>query len=99
MNDKNEKKFVKLSLDIYCFWLNEPPVYRIYINDELFCDRTYHWKEENYLQENFQIFAPPGLYTIKIENNDKHIVDFLAKNLQIKKGNAKKISDREFEIL
>jgi len=98
MSNLDNKKFVTVTLDIYCFWLNEAPSYRLYVNEELFADRTFRWKEDKYLQEVIPLHAEPGLYTIEIEHNDKHIVDFNANNLQIKKGNAVRISDREFEI-
>jgi len=98
MSDSNNKKFVKVTLDIRCFWLNHAPDYRLYVNDELFADRTFRWGKEKYLQEVINLHAPPGLYTIRVEHDSKHIVEFSAHNLQIVQGNAKKISDREFEI-
>jgi len=99
MSEIINKRIVKVTLDIYCFWLNHAPDYRIYVNEELFVDRTFHWDKNKYLQENIVLNAPAGLYTIRVDHNSKHIVEFNANNLQIIRGNAKKISDREFEIL
>lgn len=98
MNNSDNRKFATVTLDIYCVWLNEAPNYRLYVNEELFADRTFRWDKNKYLQENIEIHGIPGLYTITIEHDEKHVVDFNACNLQIKRGKARRISDREFEI-
>lgn len=44
-----------------------PPFrYRVYINDELFTERTWIWQNV-YLEEMLQISAPAGTYTIRFE--------------------------------
>jgi len=98
MNESDNRKFVTISLDIYCSWINEAPDYRLYVNGELFADRSFRWGKDKYLQEIIPLHAAPGLYTIEVEHNSKHIVDFNTSNLQIKKGKAVRISDHEFEI-
>jgi hypothetical protein len=47
-------------------WKKQPPNYRIYVNDELFSERTWIWHEE-YLEEMLPIHAPPGEYTLRWE--------------------------------
>jgi hypothetical protein len=54
------------------------PQYRAYVNNELFTERTWIWRNE-YLEECLQIFAPPGKYNIRYE-----LVDPLSATLQVK---------------
>lgn len=64
------KKFVRVVCDVYCDWEDNPPQYRAYINDELFAERTWVWKNVH-LEESFQIEAWPGKYTIRYELLDQ----------------------------
>lgn len=57
---------VTVMLDIYCKWSDEPPRYRVFVNDELFTERTWIWQGV-YLEETLQIIAPPGAYPIRVE--------------------------------
>ena len=57
---------VHVSYDVFCDWKDAPPVYRLWVNNELFAERTYRWQDE-YLQEEFVISAPPGKYSIRYE--------------------------------
>ena len=60
--------FAKVEFDLYCDWKKKPPNYRLYINHELFNERTYIWQGTKYLTEVLQMHAVPGTYTIRIEN-------------------------------
>ena len=57
---------MRLLSNVYCDWEGLPPDYRVYVNDELFAERTYVWTG-CYLEEMLQIEAPPGEYTIRHE--------------------------------
>ena len=61
-----EPIFVKAHFDLYCDWEGLPPSYRVYVNDELFAERTYIWTDQ-YLNEMLQISAPPGRYQVRVE--------------------------------
>ena len=63
------KQFVRVLCDVDCTWSGEPPVYRVYVDDELFVERTWIWTED-YLEEMIQIEAEPGEYTISYQLND-----------------------------
>ncbi len=68
-------QFVKVVFDVHCRWSKVPPVYRCYVEDELFAERTWIW-ENVYLEEAFQIQAPPGKYKIRyelIDNNNAEL--------------------------
>lgn len=59
-------EFVTVLTDVYCKWSDQPPRYRVYVNDELFAERTWIWSNA-YLEEMLQIKALPGQYTIRYE--------------------------------
>ena len=61
--------FVRVECDVTAKVLAEPLRYRAYINDELFAERTWIWTD-SYLEENFQIQAAPGVYSIRFETVD-----------------------------
>ena len=63
-----EPVFVKAHFDLHCDWEGLPPSYRVYVNDELFAERTYIWTDQ-YLNEMLQISAPPGRYQVRVEPN------------------------------
>ena len=50
------KKFVRVVSDVYCTWEGLAPTYRVYVNDELFTERTWIWTQD-YLEEMLQIQA------------------------------------------
>jgi hypothetical protein len=37
------KKFVRVLADVDCEWEGLMPSYRVYVNDELFAERTWRW--------------------------------------------------------
>lgn len=61
-----KRRFVKVQCEVYCTGWTDPPVYRAFVNDELFCERTWVWHDQH-LEESFQILAKPGKYKIRYE--------------------------------
>ena len=61
-----EKKFVRVLADVNCEWEGLSPIYRVYVNDELFAERIWTWTDQ-YLEENLQIEAPVGDYLLRWE--------------------------------
>ena len=78
-------KFVQVCMDIDIAWLDKPPRYRVYVNDELFTERTWIWRE-HYLEEMLQIEAPPGHYQIKVELVEPELGELKVRNMRIEKG-------------
>ena len=60
------KKFVRVQADVHCEWEGLSPIYRVYVNDELFAERTWRWTD-SYLEEMLQIEAEPGKYRLHWE--------------------------------
>ena len=78
--------FVQVLSDVYCDWEGLEPVYRVYVNDELFTERNWRWEKEYYLEELLQIEAEPGEYTIRYELVPPHLATLEVKNTRIKYG-------------
>ena len=81
------KKFVRVLADVNCEWEGLNPVYRVYVNDEMFAERTWYWTNE-YLEEMLQIEAFPGNYTIRFELVSPHLAKLAVKNIRVDYGPA-----------
>jgi hypothetical protein len=79
------KKFVIVQCDVHCEWKKHPPVYRVYVEDELFAERTFIW-DNQYLIENLQILADPGKYSIRFELVGKSSAELRVENIRIATG-------------
>jgi hypothetical protein len=81
------KKFVRVKADVHCKWEGMDPIYRVYVNDELFVERIWLW-ENAYLEEMLQIEAIPGNYEIRYELVPPHLARLKVKNLRVDHGPA-----------
>lgn len=52
--------------DLYCRWRKRPPIYRLYVNNELFVERVFIWTD-HYLEEAISIWTKPGDYQLRYE--------------------------------
>jgi hypothetical protein len=71
-----------IKADVSVSWQGKPPSYRVYVNDEMFTERTWIWQEE-YLEEMLQISAPPGEYQLRWELVPPATGKITVKNLRI----------------
>lgn len=94
-----EAVFVKILFDLHCDWEGLEPDYRIYVEDELFCERTFKWEEPVYLTEILQVQAKPGVYSFRLEKIEPQLSTFKIENTRVKYGPGKILSDTKFEIL
>jgi len=92
-----ETVFVKALFDLDCDWEGLPPVYRIYVGDELFAERTWRWTD-CYLEEMLQISAPPGQYAIRVEPVGPNLARFRSSNHRVAYGPGQWINDHTLEI-
>lgn len=88
--------FVKAVFDLDCEWSNITPSYRVYVNDEMFSERTWIWSTD-YLEEILQIETVPGRYHVKIESLDPE-AKFIASNHRILHGPGQWIDRDILEI-
>jgi hypothetical protein len=73
----------------------------VYINDELFTERTWIWRE-HYLNEMLQIQAEPGVYRVRVEavrSISGKAGKFRVRNHMIDHGPAQWIDHATLEIL
>jgi hypothetical protein len=81
------KKFIRVLCDVNCEWESFQPIYRAYVNNELFAERTWRWTDY-YLEELFQIEAEPGEYHIRFELVKPHLAILTVKNMRVDHGPA-----------
>lgn len=79
------KKFVRVLADVNCEWEGLNPVYRVYVNDELFAERTWLWTDF-YLEEMLQIEAQPGKYHLRWELVPPHLAQLTVTNTRVDFG-------------
>jgi hypothetical protein len=79
------KKFVRVLADVTCDWEGLDPTYRVYVNNELFAERTWRWTTE-YLEETLQIEADPGTYNLRWELVPPHLAQLQVKNIRVDYG-------------
>lgn len=79
------KQFVRVLCDVDCTWVGNPPIYRVYVDDELFAERTWNWTDA-YLEEMLQIEAEPGEYTISYELANSTGADLKVTNMRVDFG-------------
>ena len=87
--------FCKVSFDLFCDKGNKPR-YRLYVNNELFAERTYLWQGTEYLRENLQVKASPGEYKITLQKLDKGKLNI--RNTKVDFGPAEIIDSTTFRI-
>lgn len=93
------KRFVKLAFDVKrCDDRGYQPSYRIFVNDELFSERTWYYTDQ-YLREMLQISAPPGSYSIKIATVAPSSSVFKISNFEILHGTARCSEQGQLEII
>jgi hypothetical protein len=80
-----QTEFVIAKCDVHCNWTGPFPRYRCYVNDELFAERTWIWNDV-YLEESFQIQAPVGKYSVRVELMDVEHASIRVRNLRVDRG-------------
>lgn len=66
-----QKQSVQISYDVHCDWAGSPPRYRLYVEGELFTERTFNFVQ-SYLNEVIPITAVPGDYVVRYEMIDSN---------------------------
>lgn len=91
------KSYVRILSRIDCEWEGLNPVYRLYVNDELFAERTWRWPD-CYLEEALQVEAEPGEYRIRYELVEPHLAQLQIGDLTVDHGPAEVINNTTFRI-
>jgi hypothetical protein len=80
-----KSEFVCVLADVDCQWEGLNPTYRVYVNDELFAERTWSWTD-CYLEEMLQIQAGPGDYQLRWELVPPHLAQLTVTNIRVDQG-------------
>jgi hypothetical protein len=91
------KQFIRVLCDVSCDWAGSPPVYRVYVDDELFAERTWRW-DNVYLEEMIQIEAEPGEYVISYELVDSPGATIHVSNMRVDYGTGR-VTDTTLTVL
>jgi hypothetical protein len=92
------KQFVRILSNIDCEWEGLSPIYRLYVNNELFSERTWIWTDSK-LEENLQIEAELGDYTLRYELLTPNLASLKIGNLTVAHGSAEIIDNTHFRIV
>ncbi len=93
----------KLEVDVYSHWSENPPIYRIYIDNEMLVERTFGWPSyQNYITEHMYCDLDTGVHTLSLENLDTNsrfelehfTVDKISVNKNLLKTNGAQIEWR-----
>lgn len=79
--------YVRVLCDIHCKSNDRNARYRVYVDDELFAERTWIW-EGVYLEEALQLEAPVGKYPLRFELVEPDVGKLKVKNIRIDHGPA-----------
>jgi len=82
------KQYVRVICNVACKWEGLSPIYRVYVNDELFTERTWIWEDSLYLREEIQIEAEPGEYIIHYELVPPNLAELLVTKPVVEHGPA-----------
>jgi len=84
-----KNQYVRAEFDLYCkYKIGTTPSYRIYVNGELFAERTWTHDLNQHLTYMLQIDAPPGTYRVEIEAVNAPEVKFRRKGQCVPHGFA-----------
>ena len=78
---------VNVICDVTAKVLAQPFRYRVYVNNELFAERTWIWQGV-YLEEMLPISAPAGVYSIRFETVDRENGRIKVRNHRVDQGPA-----------
>ena len=79
------REFVRVLADVNCEWEGLDPIYRVYVNEKLFAERTWRWTD-CYLEEMLQIQAEPGDYQLRWELVPPHLAQLQVTNVRVDFG-------------
>jgi len=93
-----QTKFVRVLCDVRCEWDGDNPQYRVFVNQELFTERTWVWDSNRYLEEAIQLDAPLGRYKIRYELVPPTTSVIEMTNIRIDFGTARILRNNTVEI-
>jgi hypothetical protein len=56
-----------ITVDVHAHWSEKPPVYRVFVDDNLLTERDFIWSGGTFIRENIIVNLEAGSHTVKIE--------------------------------
>jgi len=57
-----------ITADVYARWIDKPPTYRVYVDNELLTERDFIWSgHDMFIRENIVVNLEAGNHNLKIE--------------------------------
>lgn len=76
-------KEITIEADVYAVW-EKLPIYRIWVDDELMCERTFWIDPQKYfIREAIHVEIEPGPHALTIEQVDQRLGKVFIKKLKI----------------
>jgi len=94
---KDQVQYIRAVFDLDCEWEGLPPVYRIFVESELFAEREWRWTE-HYTEEILQIKSPPGIVVVTLQVVQPALAKFTMSNHRIEHGRAFWVDDSRIKI-
>lgn len=58
-----------ITAEVYCSWSEVPPIYRIYVDNDLYTERTFHWSGyQSCVVETIICNLENGIHELRIEH-------------------------------
>jgi hypothetical protein len=81
-----------------CKWEGFPPIYRIFLDDELFAERQWMAESHAFVEQTLQIEAPRGKYDFRIELLQPNLAELTTCNYRILSGPARWLKQHKIII-
>ena len=77
-----------ISVDVHAHWNESPPIYRLYMDNDMLVERTFAWtSHQNYVRENVVCELHDGVHTLKLVNCTPD-AGFELKKVRVRSDNA-----------
>jgi hypothetical protein len=75
---------LRIEVDVLCDWQTDPQAYRLYINNDLYTERTYIWRNPNqWLREIIVAELEPGEHTLTLQPVNPNFPGFRLTNFAV----------------
>lgn len=93
-----ERHYVRIVCDVFVTWSgDQPPIYRIFVDDELLVERTFIWQDV-YVEEHLQLELGAGKYCLDFKLIDEHGAEMRVANVRVVQGPATVKKDRIIKV-
>lgn len=76
-------RHAELKFNVHCYYSGTNPRYRVYVDTDLITERTFVWREDQYIEETVIIEAPAGTHRLRVENVDPALGTFTVENIKL----------------